>query len=184
MLRPRRKIWEDLKITADGDCSQEIKRRLLLIPVYVFWGGCWRCMHAELLQWYLTLCRPMDCRLPDSSVHGIFQARILEWVAMLSSRGSSRPRDWTHLSWVFCIASGFFTAESLGKPIEGRTHLSMWSYKLNVNTVWDGRWVKWRSHRGHRESAVGTAQRKVSIRGVTMYTWNLMTTVLCASSMV
>ena len=40
----------------------------------------------------LTLCDPMDCNSPDSSVHGILQARILEWVAMPSSRGSSQPR--------------------------------------------------------------------------------------------
>ena len=46
------------------------------------------------------LCDPMDCSPPGSSVHGIFQAEILEWVAMLSSRGSSQPRDRTH---VFCI---------------------------------------------------------------------------------
>ena len=51
----------------------------------------------------------LDCSLPGSSVHGIFQARILEWVAMSSSRGSSRPRDWTCVSWVSVIASGFFT---------------------------------------------------------------------------
>ena len=48
----------------------------------------------------------MDCSPPGSSVHGILQARILEWVAMPSSRGSSRPRDWTQVS---CIARGFFT---------------------------------------------------------------------------
>ena len=41
----------------------------------------------------LTLCDPMDCSLPGSSVHGIFQAEILEWVAISFSRGSSRPRD-------------------------------------------------------------------------------------------
>ena len=41
----------------------------------------------------LTLCDPMDCNLPDSSVHGILQARILEWVAMPFSRGSSQPKD-------------------------------------------------------------------------------------------
>ena len=45
-----------------------------------------------------TLCDPMDCSLQGSSVHGIFQARILEWVAMPSSRGSSQPRDWTSIS--------------------------------------------------------------------------------------
>ena len=41
----------------------------------------------------LTLCDPMDCSPPGSSVYGILQARILEWVAIASSRGSSRPRD-------------------------------------------------------------------------------------------
>ena len=46
----------------------------------------------------------MDCSLPGSSVHGILQARILEWIFF--SRGSSQPRDWTHVSQ---IAGGFFT---------------------------------------------------------------------------
>ena len=52
-------------------------------------------VHAKSLQSCLTLCNPMDSSLPDSSVHGILQARILEWVAMPSSRGSSKPRDET-----------------------------------------------------------------------------------------
>ena len=52
-------------------------------------------------QSYLTLCHPMD-----SSVHGIFQARILRQVAIPFSRGSSQPRDWTQAS---CIAGRFFT---------------------------------------------------------------------------
>ena len=66
------------------------------------------CSHMLYLvsQSYLTLCCPMDCSPLDSSVHGISQARILEWVAMPSSRGSSRPRDQTQLS---CIAGRFFT---------------------------------------------------------------------------
>ena len=46
---------------------------------------------------------PMDCNLSGSSVHGILQARILEWVAMPSSRGSSRPRDQTHISYISCF---------------------------------------------------------------------------------
>ena len=50
-------------------------------------------VRAKSLQSCLTLCNPMDCSLPGSSVHGILQARVLEWVAMPSSRGSSRPRD-------------------------------------------------------------------------------------------
>ena len=44
------------------------------------------CLHARLLQSCLTLCDPMDCSLPGSSVHGILQARILRWVAMPSSQ--------------------------------------------------------------------------------------------------
>ena len=60
-----------------------------------------------------TLCDLMDYRLPSSSVHGILQARILEWVAISSSRGSSRPRDGTCIS---CIAGGFFTTEPPGSP--------------------------------------------------------------------
>ena len=47
------------------------------------------CMHAKSLQWCLTLCDPIDCSPLVSSVHGILQARILEWVAMPSSRGFS-----------------------------------------------------------------------------------------------
>ena len=53
-----------------------------------------------------TLCDPVDCSLPSSSVHGTPQARILEWVATPYYRGSSRPRDRT---WVSCIAGRFFT---------------------------------------------------------------------------
>ena len=52
---------------------------------------------------------PMDYSPPNSSVHWIFQARILEWVSISYSRGSSRPRDWT---WVSCIADRFFIIES------------------------------------------------------------------------
>ena len=51
------------------------------------------CVHVQLLQSCLTLCDPVECNPPGSSVHGILQARILEWVAVLYSRGSSLPRD-------------------------------------------------------------------------------------------
>ena len=55
----------------------------------------------------------MDCSLPGSSVHGILQARILEWDAMLFSRASSWPRGQTHVS---CISGGSFTLSHLGNP--------------------------------------------------------------------
>ena len=54
----------------------------------------------EVAQSCPTLCDPMDCSLPGSSVHGIFQARILEWVAISFSRGSSWPRDRTQVSGI------------------------------------------------------------------------------------
>ena len=49
--------------------------------------------HHQLNGDCLTLCDPMDCNPPGPSVHGIFQARLLEWVAISFSRGSSHPRD-------------------------------------------------------------------------------------------
>ena len=52
----------------------------------------------EVAQSCLTLCNPMNCSLPGSSVHGIFQTRVLEWVAISFSRGSSQPRDQTRVS--------------------------------------------------------------------------------------
>ena len=55
-------------------------------------------VHAKSLQLRTTLSDPVDWSLPGSSVHGILQARLLEWVAMPSSKGSSQPRDRTHVS--------------------------------------------------------------------------------------
>ena len=55
---------------------------------------------CSVAQLCLTLCNPLDYSLPGSSVHAIFQARILEWVAISISRRSSQLRDWTHLSCI------------------------------------------------------------------------------------
>ena len=52
----------------------------------------------EVTQSCPTLCDPMDCSLPGSSVHGIFQAIVLEWIAISFSKGSSQPRDRTRVS--------------------------------------------------------------------------------------
>ena len=70
-------------------------------------------MCAELLShvWLFVTPWTVACQAPLSM--GIFQARLLEWVAMLSSRGSSQPREWTEVS---CIAGRFFTALAAGKP--------------------------------------------------------------------
>ena len=65
-----------------------------------------------------TLHNPTDCSPPGSSVRGILQARILEWVAIPFSRGFSQPRDRIHVSYT---AGRFFTPEPPGKPLEIQT---------------------------------------------------------------
>ena len=55
---------------------------------------------TEVTQSCLTLCDPMDCSLPGSSVHGIFQTIVLEWIAISFLSGSSRPRDGTQVSCI------------------------------------------------------------------------------------
>ena len=79
---------------------------------YIYWNYskiCWNFeeseSESEVTQSCPTLCDPMDCSPPGSPVHGILPARILEWVAIAFSRGSSRPRDQTQVS---CIAGRRF----------------------------------------------------------------------------
>ena len=76
------------------------------------------CLVAQLCQ---TICDPLDYSPPGSSVHGIFQARILEWVAISYSRESSWPRYWTYGSYDSCIAGKLFTCWATGKLKEVHT---------------------------------------------------------------
>ena len=69
-------------------------------------------MHAKLLC-RVTVCDPMDCNPPGSSVHGILQATILEWIAIPFFTGPSRPRDQT---WVSCVIGDSLQSEPPGKP--------------------------------------------------------------------
>ena len=64
------------------------------------------CVRVLVTQSCLTLCDPMDCSLPGSSIQGILQTRILEWAAILIYKESSQSRDQT---WVSCTAGRFFT---------------------------------------------------------------------------
>ena len=94
--------------------------------------------------WDPTDCSPMDCSPPGSSVQGILQARILEWVAMPSSRASSQLRDWTQVS---CIASRFFaiwaTKEVL-RRIRDDAKVGGWRPRMmefifsEMGSSWDG----------------------------------------------
>ena len=70
-------------------------------------------MKLLVAQSCLSLCNPIDYSSPGSSVHGILQARILEWVAKPSSRGSSGPRDQTHVS---CTEADSLPSEPSDKP--------------------------------------------------------------------
>ena len=96
------------------------------------------CREAALLFSHSVVsnsCDSMNCSPPGSSVHGISQTRILEWVAISFSRGSYRPRDPIQVS---CLAGEFFTAEPPGKPIPcwgvGRTGQSQ-SPCLRIKTL-------------------------------------------------
>ena len=93
--------WESLlrtDFTKGG--KEEVELRGSSVPLCFIRS---RCVRAKSLHLCLTLCDPMDCSPPGSSVHGILQARTLEWVAMPSSRGSSWPRDQTRAPHVSCI---------------------------------------------------------------------------------
>ena len=81
-----------------------LKRTEVLMHA-ITWVNCANVM-SEFAQSCPTLCDPMDCSLPGSSIHGIFQAIVLEWIAISFSRGSSQPRDRTQVS---CIVDRHFT---------------------------------------------------------------------------
>ena len=74
------------------------------------------CVCFQSFQSCPTLCNLMDCSLPGFFVTGILQARIVEWVAILSSGGSCQPGIESVSPAVSCITGGFFTTELLGKP--------------------------------------------------------------------
>ena len=87
------------------------------IPATVTYPGLtYECVHAQSCPALQDL---MDCSLPSSSVHGILQARILEWIAILFCRGSSLSRDWT---WVSCIVGIFFTIWATREAWQMRPH--------------------------------------------------------------
>ena len=84
-----------------------IKFDLMVMLCFVHSESVFMTFESKVTQLCSTLCNPMDCSLLGSSVHGIFQARILEWVAISFSMGFSQPRDWI---WVSHTAGRLFTA--------------------------------------------------------------------------
>ena len=96
------------------------------------------CLVARLCR---LLCDPVVWSPPGSSVHGISQARILEWVAIPFTRGSSPPRDGTQVS---CLAGRFSTTEALGKPNKPLVRLEKKKrgYKLLISEMKEGTWLQ------------------------------------------
>ena len=87
-----------------------------------------------LPQLCLTLLDPMDCSPPGFSIHGILQARLLEWIAVPSSRRSSQPRDQTYIFYTSTALAGrFFTTSTTGEA-------QYWTYQyfniLESNDIW------------------------------------------------
>ena len=80
----------------------DLESRSVVVQALVVFVLGW-CLSHQVMS---DSCDPMDCSPPASYVHGILQARILEWVTISFSRGSSWPRDWT---WISCITDRFFT---------------------------------------------------------------------------
>ena len=105
------------------ECGEEVSKEMIYTLWYCLCDGhthekilCITCMRAKSPQLCSTLCDPMDCRPPGSSVRKILQARILEWVAMPSSWGSSPPWDW--ISYVSCTGRWvLYHQHHLGSPV-------------------------------------------------------------------
>ena len=103
---------------------------------------------SEVTQSCLTLCDPMDCSLPGFSIHGIFQARVLELAAIFLSRWSSWPRDWTHV-YLHCSQrlyrlnqeywSGFQFLPPGIEPMSAE--FPAWQAGSLPLTTWEGQWV-------------------------------------------
>ena len=124
-----------IKLILDGFLSRYndivgLKTNLYSSVIYVrYWEvmchNVYACIHAQSLQSCLTFCDPMECSPPGASVHGISQARILDWVAISFSRGSSQLRDQTQVSYIACIVCGSFT------------HWATWEVHHNVYITLD-----------------------------------------------
>ena len=113
---------------------------LYLLPQHTSWVSEW----VKVTQSCPTLCDPMDC-----VVHGLLQARILEWVSFPFSRGSSQPRDRTRVS---CIAGGFFTSWATRKahkspPLSSNTILQP---QLETCFLCSNIWTAKTGDKGHK----------------------------------
>ena len=97
----------DSQVRGGGFCTKILSLKPQVPTLIYFWweGKLMQCMGAQSCS---IFCNPRDCDLQGSFVHGILQARMLEWVAISYFRGSSCPSDQTQVSWSHALAGGFF----------------------------------------------------------------------------
>ena len=110
--------WWDFGLLRIQGCGSKAAAGVKVVQangtVQAAYVGSWQvCCYCLVTKLCLTLCGPTDNSPSGSSVHGILQARILEWIAIPFSGGSSWPRDWTPVSWT---AGGFFYCWPTGGP--------------------------------------------------------------------
>ena len=127
--------WWDFGLLRIQGCGSKAAAGVKVVQangtVQAAYVGSWQvCCYCLVTKLCLTLCGPTDNSPSGSSVHGILQARILEWIAIPFSGGSSWPRDWTPVSWT---AGGFFfIADPQGDPLAGpRTEQTPESWTQN-----------------------------------------------------
>ena len=125
-------MWEGFVVVLNENgkdsCPRSFKGKWAMKANWAGWSER-AYMHAPSLHWCLTLRNQMDCSLQGSSVHGILEARILEWVAVPSYRGSSWPSDGTHISCGCRTADEFFITKPLGEAQTGDHYLKIFTEK-------------------------------------------------------
>ena len=123
-------------------------------------------MRVKSLQLCPTLCDPMDCSPPGSSVQRILQAGILKWVVLSFSRGSSQPRDRTHVSMSPALAGRFFT---ISATWEAQGPLEWVATSFSIHTLRSR--YKWYHSRGPWASQVALMVKNLPASAGDIETW-------------
>ena len=108
-------------------------RRVLRICIYILGASPLRDVAVQLLSHFQIFCNPMDCSWQGSFVHGILQARILEWVAIFFYRGSSQPRDRTCASCLLYWQAGSWPLAPGGKPFLEIFHVKLYGKHCQIS---------------------------------------------------
>ena len=149
------KVWvtkgrgKNTLISTGNRPNTEVRKESSRTPLVVQWLRLCLCAGVPA-QSCLTFCDPMDCSLPGFSVHGIFQARSLEWVAMPSSRGSSWSRDWTHVSCIVRCILYHWTVLPGKPPMQEAWVQTLIRELISLNAAWCGQKKTEKHHRNWR----------------------------------